>query len=267
MYNMFKGAEALKSLDLSNFDTSNVINMAQMFYGCKSLVSLDISNFNFTGIVLQETDPSGGDNSPPAYAISPIYQMFDGLTNLKYINIFNIIDPNNVLLKTDLPNLNNLMACQNKEILEKATNKCCNFDVVALKCQEITIDSDFSSTDIIDTTEEIQETIITDIESTNIKTELDTISTTEIINTEEPSDTLINSDTDTDSQINNLLFAKKSNSGLNGGAITAIVLGVVAGVAAVITAVLLANNGNSFFYKKEHNKEMVSNSSVDHFQI
>ena len=36
----------LKSLDLSNFDTSNVTNMGGMFYQCSSLLSLDLSNLD-----------------------------------------------------------------------------------------------------------------------------------------------------------------------------------------------------------------------------
>ena len=34
MENMFSGCESLKELNLSNFNTNNVINMAYMFSGC-----------------------------------------------------------------------------------------------------------------------------------------------------------------------------------------------------------------------------------------
>ena len=43
---MFGSCEVLKSLDLSNFDTSKVTDMSSMFYGCKYLTSLDVSNFD-----------------------------------------------------------------------------------------------------------------------------------------------------------------------------------------------------------------------------
>ena len=43
---MFNGCRGLTSIDLSNFDTSNVTNMSYMFYGCESLTSIDLSNFN-----------------------------------------------------------------------------------------------------------------------------------------------------------------------------------------------------------------------------
>ena len=32
-------------VNLNNFDTSKVYNMAQMFYSCKSLISLDLTSF------------------------------------------------------------------------------------------------------------------------------------------------------------------------------------------------------------------------------
>ena len=43
---MFYGCRALHSLDLSNFDTSSVINMQYMFYECGELQSIDLSKFN-----------------------------------------------------------------------------------------------------------------------------------------------------------------------------------------------------------------------------
>ena len=42
---MFYECTSLESLDLSNFDTSSVTNMAFMFYRCSSLKSLDLSKF------------------------------------------------------------------------------------------------------------------------------------------------------------------------------------------------------------------------------
>ena len=48
---MFYGCNSLISLDLSNFDISNVENMNYMFYECKSLKSLDITNFDTSQVV------------------------------------------------------------------------------------------------------------------------------------------------------------------------------------------------------------------------
>ena len=46
IFGMFQGCNNLISLNLSNFDTSNVINMRNMFDDCKALSELDLSNFN-----------------------------------------------------------------------------------------------------------------------------------------------------------------------------------------------------------------------------
>lgn len=43
---MFRGCSSLTSLDIKNFITSNVRGMDQMFYDCSSLTNLDLSNFN-----------------------------------------------------------------------------------------------------------------------------------------------------------------------------------------------------------------------------
>lgn len=43
---MFSGCSSLKKLDISNFNTDNLVSMWNMFYNCNSLVDLDISNFN-----------------------------------------------------------------------------------------------------------------------------------------------------------------------------------------------------------------------------
>ena len=65
MPNMFINCWALTFLDLSNFDTSKATNMGHMFTNCKSLTSLNISHFNTS--ILQYTD-----------------NMFNGCESLKY---------------------------------------------------------------------------------------------------------------------------------------------------------------------------------------
>ena len=47
---MFSGCSNLRELDLSNFNTSNVIDMREMFNGCKNLTELDLSNFDISKI-------------------------------------------------------------------------------------------------------------------------------------------------------------------------------------------------------------------------
>ena len=46
MKNMFMFCINLKSIDLSNFNTTNVENMENMFYRCKNLKKLDLTSFN-----------------------------------------------------------------------------------------------------------------------------------------------------------------------------------------------------------------------------
>ena len=46
MNSMFSGCELLTNIDLSNFNTQNVINMACMFKGCKNIKNINLSNFN-----------------------------------------------------------------------------------------------------------------------------------------------------------------------------------------------------------------------------
>ena len=46
MRKMFFYCQSLISLNLSDFNTDNVIDMRNMFRKCKALTSLDLSNFN-----------------------------------------------------------------------------------------------------------------------------------------------------------------------------------------------------------------------------
>ena len=50
MGNMFEKTESLISLDLSNWDTSNVTSMGRMFQGANSLSSLDVSNWDTSNV-------------------------------------------------------------------------------------------------------------------------------------------------------------------------------------------------------------------------
>ena len=46
MYGMFAYCSSLKELNISNFNTNNVIDMERMFFECSSLEKINISNFN-----------------------------------------------------------------------------------------------------------------------------------------------------------------------------------------------------------------------------
>ena len=47
---MFREIQSIDALDLSYFDTSEVMNMGNMFWGCNSLEHLDVSNFNTSNV-------------------------------------------------------------------------------------------------------------------------------------------------------------------------------------------------------------------------
>ena len=47
---MFYGCSSLEELNLSNFNTNNVIDMCDMFCGCSSLKELNLSTFNIKNV-------------------------------------------------------------------------------------------------------------------------------------------------------------------------------------------------------------------------
>lgn len=94
--NMFSRLYSLTSLDLSNFDTSNVINMSNMFYGLYNLTSLDLSNFNTSKVTdmssmfsslygLTSLDLSNFDTSQ----VTNMGSMFSSLAGLTSLNLSN----------------------------------------------------------------------------------------------------------------------------------------------------------------------------------
>ena len=94
--NMFSRLYSLTSLDLSNFDTSNVINMSNMFYGLYNLTSLDLSNFNTSKVTdmssmfsslygLTSLDLSNFDTSQ----VTNMGSMFSSSAGLTSLNLSN----------------------------------------------------------------------------------------------------------------------------------------------------------------------------------
>lgn len=59
MLRMFYNCTGLTSLNLNNWNTSNVTNMQQMFQYCKNLSSLDLSKFNTFNVTTMNTMFSG----------------------------------------------------------------------------------------------------------------------------------------------------------------------------------------------------------------
>ena len=79
MSSMFYGCSGLTSLNVSNFNTSNVTKMNNMFYSCIGLTSLDLSNFDTTKVI----------------DLSYMFRDCKGLTSL-YISNFNTSNVTNM---------------------------------------------------------------------------------------------------------------------------------------------------------------------------
>ncbi|MCH5248913.1 MAG: BspA family leucine-rich repeat surface protein [Lachnospiraceae bacterium] len=90
---MFYGCESLTSLDVSNFDTSQVTDMSLMFYYCLNLKSLDTSSFNTAKVetmedmfgwcqVLESVDTSGFNTSQ----VTNMRGMFGNCPKLTYVD-------------------------------------------------------------------------------------------------------------------------------------------------------------------------------------
>ena len=96
MGSMFSECSSLKSLDLSNFNTSNVTTMYGMFYGCSSLTNLDLSSFNTSNVtsmgamffkcqLLTILDLSGFDTSK----VTGMMWLFNNCSSLTSLDLSN----------------------------------------------------------------------------------------------------------------------------------------------------------------------------------
>ena len=93
---MFDHCHQLKSLNLTNFDTSIVTDMTSMFACCHQLSSLNLSNFNTSSVnsmytmftdcfQLSSLNLSNFDTS----RVRSMHSMFSGCSKLEYINLKN----------------------------------------------------------------------------------------------------------------------------------------------------------------------------------
>ena len=103
---MFNGSQAT-TLDLSNFDTSNVTNMNNMFYYSQP-TTLDLSNFNTSNVTNMDSmfsesqattlDASNFDTSN----VTNMSYMFSSMRNLKTIYVSNKFNTNNITSSTNM---------------------------------------------------------------------------------------------------------------------------------------------------------------------
>ena len=102
MASMFAGCTSLTSIDVSNWDTSNVTCMESMFAGCNTLQALDLSKWDTSNLEnilmlfyecknLTSIDLSGWDTSK--LDMTGISVLFYGCENLKNIKLFKYAPP------------------------------------------------------------------------------------------------------------------------------------------------------------------------------
>jgi len=141
---MFYQCTSLKSIDLSNFDTSSVTLLESTFRECESLISLDLSNFNTSNVrymvyifngcsSLKYLDMSGLNLNQASLDFS-----FTNCNNLRYINLENITFTSRVRYGLSaLNNINNLIVCQNSGLItsSNAKNICCDYNIEIDLCQ------------------------------------------------------------------------------------------------------------------------------------
>ena len=99
---MFDGCSALRTLDLSSFDTKNVTNMEYMFKGCSTLETLDLSNFDTKNVTNMEYMFKGCSalntldlSSFDTKNVTNMQSMFNGCSALKTFDLSNF-DTKNV---------------------------------------------------------------------------------------------------------------------------------------------------------------------------
>ena len=87
---MFSECQNLTSIDVSNFNTENVVRMNNMFYSCYSLTSLDLSSFN-------------------TKKVNSFYSMFYYCRNLRNVDISSFTLNNDFYLFSGLPDSGTLI--------------------------------------------------------------------------------------------------------------------------------------------------------------
>ena len=96
MQYMFKDCTSLKSINLFNLDISQLINIEGIFYGCSSLITIDLSNFDTSKVTNMEAmfygcsslisiDLSNFDTSK----VTDMREMFYGCSSLISIDLSN----------------------------------------------------------------------------------------------------------------------------------------------------------------------------------
>ena len=114
MSELFAGCTSLLSIDLSNFDSSNVIDFHSMFKDCSHLTSINLSNFNtinvnkmdklFSGCIkLEKLDISNFIISN----VTSFNDIFKDCSSLKYLNLCKFQINENYINEISIKNIKN----------------------------------------------------------------------------------------------------------------------------------------------------------------
>ena len=117
MYQMFAGC-GVSSINLTSFDTSSVINMAGMFRACRDLISLDLANFDTSNVESMEgmfsdtirlasLNVSSFDTGNVNWMTS-MFRMTNSLTNLDLssFNTSSVWEMSSMFFDTNLESIN-----------------------------------------------------------------------------------------------------------------------------------------------------------------
>ena len=132
MGDMFAYCSGLTSLDVSNFDTSNVKGMDHMFYNCRHLTNLDVSKFDTSNVTdmssmfkicsgLTSLDVSNFDMSK----VTNMTDIFNGCNSLKTLQLSNkfvIPTSNNTDMFTNTANLKSIILVDSTPLAGQFTN-------------------------------------------------------------------------------------------------------------------------------------------------
>ena len=139
---MFNDCNKLTSLDLSNFDTSNVTNMTSMFNNCRALTSLDVSNFNTSKVTdmssmfmscraLTSLDVSNFNTSK----VTNMEDMFSGCSSLTSLDVSNF-NTSNVTNMTSM--FNSCSSLTSLDVSNFNTSKVTDMSSMFNSCNNLT---------------------------------------------------------------------------------------------------------------------------------
>ena len=109
MTGMFYCCDSLKELDLSGFNTLSVNNISRLFNNCTSLLSIDLTNFYFKNNIKMNNMFLNCKSLtslifPNFKYTNDMYHIFYGCNSLTYVDISGFITTKKIILFYNIPN-------------------------------------------------------------------------------------------------------------------------------------------------------------------